>query len=166
MAGAIGEYFMCEMCKHHIDDEHHPLLQRMDALIGVTQRLLDVINQTFGMPRSPLSSFVVAAPVQNTIYPAPPSNVQGVLRYAVINGNGNVSLYIQDLHVQGGQQLIFRGTINGQPIPLPLIRVAMAPGSTLAIATDSASPTLLSLSYHIEPIDPTEDQLFYLRKSR
>ena len=170
------------MCKELIPDlQQHTahlstLAEHMNVLIGVQQRMLDILEATFGLPSGDPYIIDVASPAANAITDGAKITQASSLRHFSIVSHGAagiVTLYIKNQYALGdtrapgtpnGARILWRGGV-GADVPVPLdMRARIPAGSTLSIATAGAGVTNLNLNAVIDQVESTAIDQFYGRR--
>ncbi len=161
-----------EQHSHHLDS----LSQQMRVLIGIMQRMDDVLRDAFGLPAGDPYIIDQAAPVAGTLYDGAKVPQAAILRQLSISqhgGAGIITLYLKSAYALGdprvpgtpsGARVIWRGSV-GADVPVQSdFRIRIPAGSTLSISTNGAAVTNLNLNAVIDQVDATAVDSFYGRR--
>jgi len=145
----------------------HKMLQALAVQAGLLQRIINILDMEFGMPKAPPFVFEELNGTTGTVYTSGPIAYTGVLRAAIINGSGNVTVIMTPPTNIAGQGPITIGVFNlsGQSHVIAIDNHVTVPvGSTFSLSSDAASPSQMSINAWIEPIAMTPSELFVARR--
>ena len=153
----------------------HPLAPILVTMIGMLQRILDELDDAFGMPRGDPVIQDIPSPAQNTVYYSTPVPVAAVLRSLTVshNGAGKITLYLVgknagphalaatqlDGNVGGTARILCRpiwiSQMNAQEtcVPVDGIRVRVPAGCAIGIATNQAAIANIGFAAMVDQLD-------------
>ncbi len=145
----------------------HKMLQALAIQAGLLQRIVSILDMEFGMPKADPFTFEELAGTTGTVYTSPPVAFTGVLRSAVINGSGNVTVLMNPpVNITGlATKIIGVFNLSGQSHVIAFDHHITIPvGTTFSLSSDAASPSQMSISAWIEPIAMTGSEYFVARR--